>query len=166
MTQNQQDFFYISLLLALAVYLIYIILSNYLFFMSAVAGVRKSTWSGLHEIYFIWVLPLLWLILLIARFFTSGGYISKYYFFGILIVIAILQILSVLLNIISCWPVSSNTFNYIQKIIAENPASLCTKNTVVSPWVSYSIYVWIRSAYCFANFILIILLISANKVPR
>lgn len=156
MTQNHQGFFYIPLLPALAVYLMYIILSNRLFIIS----------GGLGELVFMWVLPLYWLILLIACFFTPGGYISKYFFFGILIVIAILQILSVLFNEIKCFPESHNSFNYIQQIIAENPASLCKKDTVVSPWVSYSIYVWIRLAYCFANFILIILLISANKVPR
>ena len=156
MTQNHQGFFYIPLLPALAVYLMYIILSNRLFIIS----------GGLGELVFMWVLPLYWLILLIACFFTPGGYISKYFFFGILIVIAILQILSVLFNEIKCFPESHNSFNYIQQIIAEDPDSLCTKNRVVSPWVSSSIYLCIRGAYYFANFILIILLISANKVPR
>lgn len=167
MTQNHQSFLYIPLFLAIPVYLIYIILSTKIFCISGITPRTGTlTLSGLRELLFIWVLPLCWLILLIACFFTPGGYISKYFFFGILIVIAILQILSVLFNEIRCFPASDNSFNYIQKIIAENPASLCKKDTVVSPWVSYSIYVWIRSAYCFANFILIILLISANKVPR
>ena len=78
MTENYQGFIYIPLFPAIAVYLIYLLLSNFLFFIS----VRLPTvtphvliWSGIYERYYSLILPLFWLILLIAGFFTSGGYI-------------------------------------------------------------------------------------------
>lgn len=181
MSENYEGFLYIPLLPAMGVYLVYLLFSEFLFSYTSsdlspigiYGGRRLSIRSPrgiVPDIVGLIISGFLWLFLFIAVFFTPGWFIPKYFFYGILIAISIVQFLALMFNY--NWNYISDTgFNYIQKII--NPRiseSYLQKEQEreqqeVRPLLSVRPVLALRIIYYLLNFLLVIVLISYKRIP-
>ncbi len=157
--KRQKKFIYIRLLPAAGIYLIYILLSQILFLYT------MSGWGWVIEIFrFVWVLPVIWLILLLGRLSTSGGFLRKKVFFRLIIIIAIVQFIALLVNYNDCGDGMGGQFNYIQRLLFDNfNNSMCSSGQVNQLWIPIPVILGIRIFYYFLNFIFVIFLLSADR---
>lgn len=166
MSRKNNKFIYIRPRNVLVIYLFYAIASQYLFLMTT------GGWAGVFEfLYYIWILPILWLILAIGfLFFTSGGFIRKRFFLRLLMAIAIVQTIALLFGYSTCgdsW--GEEAYNFIQsigfKIINVNSSvfALCNLNPPTQPLLPYEIVFIIRCIYYFLNLILVCSFLRARK---
>lgn len=163
MSQNPDTLLYIPRFYAIGLYLIYIIISQWLF-LATIQG-----WAALGDLLLVgWILPLYWLILIVSVLSRPGLYISKNIFFKLVIIIIIFQIISLLLNYGNCSG-SPKEFNFIQRVYIEHKYNeyICwISGLIISPWVNMGIVYFIRIIFYILNLVLIIGLISTNKTPN
>ena len=166
MSRKSKKFIYIRPRNALIFYLIYIIVSQLLFL------ITTGGWAGVFElVYYIWVLPIFWVILALGFLsFDSGGFIRRRFFLRILVAIAIVQAIALLFNYSTCggsW--GQEGYNFVQRIgfkITNFNSSVfepCNLNPPIKPFIPYEIVLIIRCIYYLLNLILICSFLNAKK---
>lgn len=125
--------------------------------------------SGLAEvIYFSWIFPLFWLILLGIRFHRAEKLLEPY-FWKLVILILFLQLFNILFNNRLCTSGGSHNFiqNFLYKIMGGKITSLCVvANEKISEsfpligaesWIPFEIIFFARILYYILNLILILI---------
>jgi hypothetical protein len=155
----QSIYFYIPLLPAAGLYFLYALVSEILFFYTT------SGWAGLSWLLLSgWILPILFFSLFIARFFKLGGFVPQYWLIGLIVAIAVFQVLSLVFNYGSC-DNGAGAFNYVQVRGMDTSAiiSMCTSSEPLRPLVPFGVVIGFRSIYYLLNLSLVVLLIASKR---
>jgi hypothetical protein len=153
----------IPLLWFAGIYIAYGIISQLLFMLTS-----GDASISAEIIYFLWIFPLYWLILLGSRFYRTEKLLEPY-FWKLVIAILVLHVFTLLFNFHVC--VSGGSYNFIQALIFRlavgKYGNICTTSDKqvseqllefigTEPWIPLEIVFLARILYYILNLILIL----------